>query len=76
MTSQSDALEVQRTILDMTSHQTKKRGVPATRAYTTRRDWLAFIKEVTKLYFNPLMPNKSGGFTKIFTNLLIFNFII
>jgi hypothetical protein len=44
----------------MTSHQTKVKGEPASRAYSTRRDWLAFLKEVTKFHFNPLMPNKSG----------------
>jgi hypothetical protein len=45
----------------MTQHQKKERGVPPTRAYRTRREWLAFLKEVSKFHFNPLMPNKSGG---------------
>jgi hypothetical protein len=51
---------VKRLIDDMTKHQVKVKGQPASRAYTTRRDWLAFLKEVTKFHFNPLMPNKSG----------------
>ncbi len=45
----------------MTTHQKKERGQPPTRAYRTRREWLAFLKEVSKFHFNPLMPNKSGG---------------
>jgi hypothetical protein len=58
--SETVAKDIQQTITDMISHQVKKKGEPATRAYTTRRDWLAFLKEVSKKYFNPLMPNKSG----------------
>jgi hypothetical protein len=58
--SEAEAFEVKRLIEDMTTHQTKTKGQPPSQAYSTRRDWLAFLKEVTKFHFNPLMPNKSG----------------
>jgi hypothetical protein len=60
--SEADAFEVKKYITDMTSNQTKEKDQPMTRAYTTRREWLAFLKEVSKFHFNPLMPNKSGIF--------------
>jgi hypothetical protein len=58
--SKEHVLQVKQDIVDMTTSQSKKKTEEATRAYLLRRDWLAFLKQVSHRYFNPLMPNKSG----------------
>jgi hypothetical protein len=70
--SEEDALAVRQIITDLKKPQTKKKGVEASRAYKTRRDWIAFLSDVSNPFFNPLMPNKSGLFT---TTLCVLNFM-
>ncbi len=58
--SEDDAVIVSRLLNDMKMTQKKKKGVEASSAYKTRKDWNAFLEDVSKPLFNPLVPHKSG----------------
>jgi hypothetical protein len=64
--SEDDAVEVRQLIIDMKKPQQKKKGEEPTRAYQTRRDWIAFLADISKSLFNPLIPNQSGFFYNLF----------
>jgi hypothetical protein len=66
--SEEDALAVHQLITDMKKTQKKKKGVEASRAYITRMDWNAFLEDVSKPLFNPLVPHKSGWMSNLICN--------
>jgi hypothetical protein len=65
MASEKDAIQVQTYITDMFWVYKDKEVRDAVRS-KTRHDWLSFLGEASKIFFNPVFPKFSGFVVKCF----------